>query len=69
MVLKAAVVENQRQHAGVGVIQSLNGVTRTKGVKMVVTPCIDVFKRGVLIGFAAKLGSGSSGVSVRRNMS
>ncbi len=68
-MLEVVVVENQRQHARVGIIQSLNGVIRTIGVEMVVTPCINVFKRGVLIGFAAKLGSESSGVSIRRNMS
>jgi hypothetical protein len=67
-VSKVVVVETRRQHAGVGVIQSFNGVIRTIGVEMVIMPCIDAFKRGVLIGFAAKLGSGSSGVSVRRNM-
>jgi hypothetical protein len=36
---------------------------------MVVVPSIDVVKREVLIGFATKLGSGSSGVSTVRNLS
>ncbi len=30
---------------------------------------IDVVKKGILIGFAAKLGNGSNGVSTRRNLS
>jgi hypothetical protein len=38
-------------------------------VEIVVTPNIDVVKKGILIGFIAKLGSGSSGVSARRNLS
>jgi hypothetical protein len=38
-------------------------------VETVVEPNIDVVKRGVLIGFAAKLGSGSSGVLAGRNLS
>ncbi len=34
-----------------------------------VVPNIDVVRRGILIGFETKLGSGSNGVSVRRNLS
>jgi hypothetical protein len=37
-------------------------------VETVVAPSIDVFRRGVLLGYATKLGSGSGGVLVRRNM-
>ncbi len=36
---------------------------------MVIEPNIDVLRRGVLIGSVAKLGSGSSGVLVGRNLS
>jgi hypothetical protein len=36
---------------------------------MVITPNIDVVKRGVLIGFVAKLGSRLGGVLARRNLS
>ncbi len=43
------------------------GIT-TIGVETVVVPNIDIVKRGVLIGSAAKLGSGSSGVLVGRNL-
>jgi hypothetical protein len=35
---------------------------------MVIVPNIDVIKRGVLIGYATKLGSGSGGVSAIRNL-
>ncbi len=35
---------------------------------MVVAPNMDVAKRGILIGFVAKLGSGSNGVLARRNL-
>jgi hypothetical protein len=65
---KAAIVETQKQHAGVGVIQSLNVSITTTGVETVIEPNIDVVKRGVLIGYVTKLGSGSNGVSIRRNL-
>jgi hypothetical protein len=35
---------------------------------MVVEPNIDVIRRGVLIGFVTKMGSGSSGVLALRNL-
>jgi hypothetical protein len=35
---------------------------------MVVVPNIDVVRRGILIGFIAKLGNGSNGVSIGRNL-
>jgi len=38
-------------------------------VETIIEPNIDVVKRGVLIGFVTKLGSGSNGVSIRRNLS
>jgi hypothetical protein len=43
------------------------GITTTR-VEMVVAPSVDVVRRGVLIGFKAKLGSGSSGVLAIRNL-
>jgi hypothetical protein len=61
-VSKAVVVETRRQHAGVGVIQSLNAGITTTGMVMIVEPHIDVVRRGVLIGFIAKLGSGLGGI-------
>jgi hypothetical protein len=42
---------------------------KTIGVETVVAPNIDVVRRGVLIGSATKLGNGSSGISVIRNLS
>ncbi len=69
IVLEAIVVETRRQHVGVGVTQSLNASITTIQVEMVVAPSIDVFRMGVLIGYATKLGSISDGVLVGRNMS
>jgi hypothetical protein len=65
---KAVVVETQRQHVGVGVIESLNACITITRVEMVVEPNIDVVRRGVLIGFITKLGSRLCGVSARRNL-
>jgi hypothetical protein len=69
MVSKMAVVETQRQHARVGITQSLNASITTTRVEMVVAPNIDVVKRGVLIGYVTKLGSRLNGVSIGRNLS
>jgi hypothetical protein len=41
---------------------------KTKGVETTVAPNIDVVKRGVLIGFVAKLGSELGGVWEARNL-
>jgi hypothetical protein len=61
-VLEAIVVETSKQHARIRVIQSFDvGITITR-VETIITPNIDVVKRGVLIGYTTKLGSGSSGV-------
>ncbi len=68
IVSKAVVVETWKQHVGIKVIQSLNVGIITTRVETVVVPNIDVVKRGVLIGFATKLGSGSGGVLARRNL-
>jgi cell shape-determining protein MreC len=61
---KAAIVETWRQHAGVGVIQSLDTCITTTWMEMVVAPNMDVVRRGVLIGSITKLGSGSSKIKV-----
>ncbi len=65
---KAKVVETRRQHARIGVTQSLDACITTTRVEMVVAPNINVVKNEILIGFVANLGSGSSGVSARRNL-
>ncbi len=49
------IVETWKQHVGVRVTQSLGvGITTTR-VEMVVALGIDVVRRGVLIGFIAKI--------------
>ncbi len=68
-MLEAVVVETWRQHAGVGVTKLVNVSITTTRVEMIVAPNIDVFKRGVLIGFATKLGSKLGGNSIGRNLS
>jgi hypothetical protein len=59
---KAVVVETWRQHAWVGIIQSLNASITTTRVEMVVEPNIDVIRRGILIGSVTNFNSGSGGV-------
>jgi hypothetical protein len=56
------IVETWRQPIRVVVTQSLDVGITTIGVETVVAPTMDVVKRGILIKFAAKLGSGSSGM-------
>ncbi len=68
IVLEMTVVEIQK-HVKVGVTQSLDVGTTTIGVEIVVMSNIDVVKRGILIRFIAKLGSGSNGILTRRNLS
>jgi hypothetical protein len=60
---EATIVETQKPLVGIIVTQSFDvGITTTK-VKTVVVPTMDVVKRGVLIGFATKLGNVSNGIS------
>jgi hypothetical protein len=63
------VVETQKQHAGIRVIQSLDVGITTTGVETIVAPSINVVKKEVLVGSIAKLGSELGGVSVVRNLS
>jgi hypothetical protein len=65
---EAIVVETWKQHVGVGVTQSLDVGIITIGVETIVAFNIDVVRRGVLIGFATKLGSGSGGILIGRNL-
>jgi hypothetical protein len=68
-VLEAVIVEIQKQPIGVIVTQSLDvGITTTR-VEMVVMPTMDVVRKGILIGFEEKLGSGSGGVLEGRKLS
>jgi hypothetical protein len=68
-VLEVAIIETQKQHVGVEVTQSLGASIITIGVEKIDAPNINVVRRGVLIGFVAKLGGGVSGVSIVRNSS
>jgi len=61
-MLKVTIVETRKQHVKVGVIPSFGASITTIGVEMVVVPNINVVRRGVLIGFVAKLDSRSNGI-------
>jgi hypothetical protein len=67
-VLETTVVETRKQHVGVRVIQSFDAGITTTNVETFVMPNIDVVRRGILIGFAVILGSGSNGVSTIKNL-
>jgi hypothetical protein len=41
-MLETVVIETRRQHAGIGVTQSLNASITTTGVERIVEPNIDV---------------------------
>jgi hypothetical protein len=56
IVLEATVVETQKQHAGVGVVQSFGVGIITTGVEIVVAPNIDVIKRGGINWSCSKIG-------------
>jgi hypothetical protein len=60
------VIETWRQSIGVIVTQSFNVSITTIGVETIVTPTMDIVKKGILIGFVEKLGSGLGGVLTRR---
>ncbi len=62
------VVETQKQHAEVKVIQLLSTSITTTKVEMVVMASTDVVRKEVLIGSLTKLGNGSSGVLTIRNL-
>ncbi len=68
-MLKVIVVENWRQYAKIRIIQSFDGGITITRVEMVVAPNMNFVRRGILLKSVAKLGSGSSGTLVGRNMS
>jgi len=68
IVSEATIVEIRRQHAKVGVIQSLGAGITTIRMEMVVAPNMDFVKKGVIIRSTTKLGSRSNGILVRRNL-
>jgi hypothetical protein len=65
---QAVITKIWRQPIKIEVIQSLNVVITTR-VETMVAPNTNIVRSGVLIGFAANLGSGSSGVLAGRNLS
>jgi hypothetical protein len=67
-MLKVVVIETQRQHARIGVTQSLDVGIPTIGMEMVVAPNMDVVRKGTLIGFATNLGSGLGGILLGRTL-
>ncbi len=56
IMLEVTIVETWKQPTRVVITQSFNVGIKTIGVEMVVAPTMDVVKRGVLIGFATKIG-------------
>jgi hypothetical protein len=64
-VLEVSIVKTWRQPTRVVVTQSFDANITTIGVEMVVTPTMDVVRRGILIGSTTKLGSGLGGVLAR----
>jgi hypothetical protein len=67
-VSKVIVVETQKQHAGVKVIQSFNACITTTRMEIVVVPNINVVRKGVLIKSVSKLGNGSCGVLANQSL-
>jgi hypothetical protein len=67
-VSKAKVVEIQKQHVGIEVIQSPNVVITTTRVEMVVAPNTNVARGGILIRYVVNLGHGLGRVSAGRNL-
>jgi hypothetical protein len=62
IVSEAIIVNNQRQHHGVIVIQSLDAGIIIIGVEIVVAPNMDFVRRAILLKSTSKLGTGSGGV-------
>jgi hypothetical protein len=62
---KVAIIETWRQPTGVVVTQSLDVDITITWIETVVVPNMDVVKRGIIIRYAAKLGSGSGGILAR----
>jgi hypothetical protein len=68
-VLKIIIVIFQGQLTRTEVIQSPNVIITTIGMETMVAPSMNVVKDEVLFGSATNLGSGLSGILVRRNLS
>jgi hypothetical protein len=68
-VLKVTFVKIRIQLPGIEVIQSPNVINLIARVETIVAPNTNVFRGGILIGFVTYLGSGSSKILARRNLS
>ncbi len=68
IVSETTIVEAQKQHVGVRVIQLFDASITTTEVETIVAPNIDVVRRGILIGSVVRLGNGLSGVLAVRNL-
>jgi hypothetical protein len=68
-MLETIIVKTWRQPTGIDIIQSLNVGITTTWIEIFVAPTMDVFWKGVLIGFAVKSSSGLGGILVRRKWS
>jgi hypothetical protein len=69
ILLKATIVETQKQHVGIRVTQSFGACITTTGVETIVASNIDVVRRGELIRSATKLGNRLSGILAIKNLS
>jgi hypothetical protein len=65
---KITIIEILKQYIGIEDIQSPNVAITTTRVETMVAPNMNVITGGVLTRYATNLGSGSSGVSVGRNL-
>jgi hypothetical protein len=68
-VSKVAIVETQKQLIGVVITQSLDVDIITIWIETIVVLNINVVKRGIIIRFVTKLGSGLSVILARHNLS
>jgi hypothetical protein len=66
---EVVVIKTQRQPTRVVVTQSFDVSIKTIRVEMIITPTMDVVRRGIIIGSTTKLCSGSGGVLERRKLS
>jgi glycopeptide antibiotics resistance protein len=68
-MLKAIVVEIQRQTIRIEVIQSLNAIISTTWVETILAPNINVVGSAILIGSATSLGRGLSRILAGKRLS
>jgi hypothetical protein len=68
IVSEVTVVETWIQPTRVVVTQSLDARITTTWVETIVTPNMNVVRRGILIAFVAKLGSGWNGILIGRKL-